>query len=165
MGQSLFGLEIKYQWLKMQKSVDCTPPFPRYRNIPPNPFHRSFPYSFSSEFPLHSFFPTPPTPFHFPTPPTHFHRSFPYSFSSVFPLLFFPYSYFPCSFQSEFCSVWWSCVVASFCQWNIEHQVRQYCVKGLILTNVAGCVRDAGRLYKSGYKKERCQPKIWGYSV
>jgi len=38
-------------------------------------------------------------------------------------------------------------------------------VKGLILTNVAGCVRDAGRLYKSGYKKERCQPKIWGYSV
>ena len=26
----------------------------------------------------------------------------------------------------------------AFCQWNIEHQVRKCCVKGLILRNVAG---------------------------
>ena len=39
-------------------------------------------------------------------------------------------------------------LLRAFCQWKIE-----LCVKGLILRNMAGRKRDAGRLYESGYKK------------
>jgi len=35
-------------------------------------------------------------------------------------------------------------------------------MNGLVLRNMAGRERDAGRLYESGYKQLRCQPKILG---
>jgi len=44
-------------------------------------------------------------------------------------------------------------LLRAFCQWKIEHQIRKCCVKGLILRNMAGLERDAGRLYKSGYEQ------------
>ena len=40
---------------------------------------------------------------------------------------------------------------AFFCQWKIEHQIRKCCVKGLILGNMAGRERAAGR------------PSVWKY--
>jgi len=46
-------------------------------------------------------------------------------------------------------------LLRAFCQWQwkIEHQVRNCCVKGLILRKKAGSKTDAGRLYESGYKQ------------
>jgi len=44
-------------------------------------------------------------------------------------------------------------LLRAFCQWKIEHQIRKCCVKGLILRNMAGRERDAGRLYENGYKQ------------
>jgi len=44
-------------------------------------------------------------------------------------------------------------LVRAFRQRKIEHQVRKCSVKGLIVRNMAGRERDAGRLYESGYKK------------
>jgi len=44
-------------------------------------------------------------------------------------------------------------LLRAFCQWKIQHQIRKYCVKALILRNIAGRERDAGRLYESGYKQ------------
>ena len=39
-------------------------------------------------------------------------------------------------------------------EWKIVHQVRSAdCVNGLILRNMAGREKDAGRLYESGYKQ------------
>jgi len=44
-------------------------------------------------------------------------------------------------------------LLGACCQWKIEHQIRKCCVKRLILRNMAGRERDAGRLYESGYKQ------------
>ena len=45
-------------------------------------------------------------------------------------------------------------VFLSVDEWKIVHQVRNAgCVNGLILRNMAGREKDAGRLYKSGYKQ------------
>ena len=44
-------------------------------------------------------------------------------------------------------------LLRAFSQWNIEHQVRKCCGKGLILRNTAGRETDAGRLYESGYRR------------
>jgi len=44
-------------------------------------------------------------------------------------------------------------LLRAFCHWKFEHQIRKCCVKGLILRNMAGRERDAGRLYESGYKQ------------
>jgi len=38
-------------------------------------------------------------------------------------------------------------LLGAFCQWKVEHQVRKCCLKGLMLRNMAGRERDAGRLY------------------
>jgi len=64
------------------------------------------------------------------------------------------------AFQWSFSSVWWSLDVASFCQWKIEHQVRKCYVDGLILRNMAGRERDAGRLYESGTSSSVASPKF-----
>jgi len=47
-------------------------------------------------------------------------------------------------------------LLRAFCQWwKIENQVRKcrLCVKGLILRNMAGREKDAGRLYESSYRQ------------
>jgi len=44
-------------------------------------------------------------------------------------------------------------LLRAFCQGKIEHQVRNCCVKGLVLRNMAGREGDAGHLHESGYKK------------
>jgi len=44
-------------------------------------------------------------------------------------------------------------LLRAVCQLKIEHQVRKCCVKGLILRNMAGRERDAGRLYESSCKQ------------
>jgi len=44
-------------------------------------------------------------------------------------------------------------LLRAFCQWKVEHQIRKYCVKGLILRNMAGREKDAGCLHESGYKQ------------
>jgi len=44
-------------------------------------------------------------------------------------------------------------LLRAFCEWQIEHQVRRCCKKGLILRNMAGREKGAGRLYESGYKQ------------
>jgi len=47
--------------------------------------------------------------------------------------------------------------------WKIVHQVRSAgCVKGVILRNMAGREKDAGRLYESGYKQQCSQAKFFG---
>jgi len=48
----------------------------------------------------------------------------------------------------------------AFCRWNFEHQVRKCCRKGLILRNMAGRERDAGRLPVWKWL-QASQPKIW----
>jgi len=53
-------------------------------------------------------------------------------------------------------------LLRAFCQWKTEYQLRKCCVKGLILRNMVGRERDAGRLYESGYKQYSSQPKILG---
>jgi len=41
-------------------------------------------------------------------------------------------------------------LLRAFCQWKVE-QVRKRCVKGLILSNMAGRESDTARLHDSGY--------------
>jgi len=41
-------------------------------------------------------------------------------------------------------------LLRAVCQWKIGHEVRKCCVKNVILRNMAGRVRDAGRLYENG---------------
>jgi len=67
---------------------------------------------------------------------------------------------FATQYKNDHTAFYRNCVVSgrlalwrAVCQWKIEHQVRKCDVKGLLLRNMAGRERDAGRLYESGYKQ------------
>jgi len=62
-------------------------------------------------------------------------------------------------------------LLRTFCQWKIEHQVRKYCVKGLILRNMVRREADACRVNESGYNLQavgsitsQCK-KFWGNQI